>query len=1118
VVPSSIPKSTENVMAESIYAATPEQVRRAAEYNEKESQRLLNSLMAANSTAGGGGAGKGKKNKKLGKKEMQQITSKAYAHANEAKRLARKAEMMDAEVLLAEEEREYDEMLRRKNEAGLLDGYGCSAMPNSAPAKTGGRDQPGDQYGEDRNDPNDDFNLNLCGAFGGGADDVPPPAPASVDRPRSPFSFANTKKGGGSAIYGGSHHHRAAGVSADNSINDPPTSIRMRPSSPANAPSIRTRPSSPGNAPSIRTRPSSPNPSSILRPSSPLGLNSVGSGAVASRAMSSVKLNPTIPSYDIMETRDGPDEEDEELKSPQERRGSLGVLGFFRGRSKSKDPPKDRAIDHVLSLSRSKSRDSVPLRNPIIANGIHNVEDEVNDILNHEEPPPVEESGQDLGADAPDDDSYEYAVAPSSMKVISKMDVTRPPRETRVKKPRENVIMNLSDMLAEADKHNGSNGVFGGHGSKHHHDSSNFSTTVTLKPIEMKKRTGSFRKTLSRLAMGKKRSSKDKSNVNRNIGLVSCDSEDEPQINEYVDYCISEKEKEEKDVPPDAARRVRGGSVFTAPPAKAGKDSGPIMFNKNELLSKILEDSAGSTAGASKDRDDSGLKLGASIDEGAGRTGLEASTSFQDMVNEMKGEQEDMVEVMNKINALEWRDPALGALEKSEDLSLPPMRTRGAGLSSPSLNGDSVAASSFGINPKYAQIEIGSFVMNDTKLENIDEVARIVKSGAVKKPKAKPTALERQRSRKDTSHDDHDAPALKISDSFNELVGRRRSDLIEQRREYELSQMEAFLNAYGEDAYKQVYGPYEEQLGYGLFYKKKDEEPDTLHQEDPIDTSIHSEAIMSQRETRLEDIHEDKPSPRRGRSMVRSAARKMKRSLSRKRSKSKQNQTSSSGLKTSQPQPLEQPVEGTQSQPFNGQVKAPLSPSSQQAEYQDIKTMPSRASRASRASSKEKSMASRANSSKGAESSTKQGSNARSDDAHFPFAPQSTDVTQSAEDIVGPATSPVSSTQYQAQQMHQGMPQTYSGQYQQSHLDQAVRSSSGDDVGAVYGMAQKATPAPHAQVPNLRSSAPPMVTENQLRRQQSSNRNNRNSVDCLLRRMRSESTEEEAETSFDAFS
>lgn len=262
---------------------------------------------------------------------------------------------------------------------------------------------------------------------------------------------------------------------------------------------------------------------------------------------------------------------------------------------------------------------------------------------------------------------------------------------------------------------------------------------------------------------------------------------------------------------------------------------------------------------------------------------------------------------------------------------------------------------------------------------------------------------------------------------------------------------------------------------------------------------------MSQDEARLDDIPEDKPVTR-GRSMVRSAARKMKRSLSRKRSTQKQ---PSNVEKVSQSQQPEQQT----SQPQR---------SKEQGEYHDIKSMASKASRASRTSSRGKS--SRANSSKGAESSTRQSSNVRSDDAHFQVAPLNIEASQPTDTAVA-TTSPVSSTQYQAQETQMSL-QSYSGQYHQRRPGQVAAnpSYSGDVDGAVYGMVPgttstpQAPPSPQAQAPApiLRNSAPPMVTESQLMRQRSSNRNNRNSVDCLLRRMRSESTDaEEGDSPFE---
>ena len=285
-----------------------------------------------------------------------------------------------------------------------------------------------------------------------------------------------------------------------------------------------------------------------------------------------------------------------------------------------------------------------------------------------------------------------------------------------------------------------------------------------------------------------------------------------------------------------------------------------------------------------------------------------------------------------------------------------------------------------------------------------------------------------------------------------------------------------------------------------MFYDQKDDKSDGAPQENLIDTSVHKEAIMSQSETRLDDIPENKPLTR-GRSIVRSAARKMKRSLSRKRSKQK---------------------EAFQSQQQVQEEIYELRTRKEHAEHHDTKSMPSRASRASRASSRGQSMTSRANSSKGAESSTRQSSNMLSDEAQFRVAPMKVSTSQPTEDKIVPSMSPVSGTQYQAQETPMGLSQPLPRQHYQRDTAQAVPHGYGDDADhALYGMTSRPTSSPEAPpssqapAPILKSSAPPVVTESQLLRQRSSNRNNKNSVDCLLRRMRSESTEEENDGPFE---
>lgn len=74
---------------EESYGATPYQIQKAAEYNSQESKRLLKHLKR--DAAGQGG-------RKMSRSEMQELTTRAFAHASEAKRLARKADMMVTEA------------------------------------------------------------------------------------------------------------------------------------------------------------------------------------------------------------------------------------------------------------------------------------------------------------------------------------------------------------------------------------------------------------------------------------------------------------------------------------------------------------------------------------------------------------------------------------------------------------------------------------------------------------------------------------------------------------------------------------------------------------------------------------------------------------------------------------------------------------------------------------------------------------------------------------------------------------------------------------------------------------------------------------------------------------
>ena len=220
-------------------------------------------------------------------------------------------------------------------------------------------------------------------------------------------------------------------------------------------------------------------------------------------------------------------------------------------------------------------------------------------------------------------------------------------------------------------------------------------------------------------------------------------------------------------------------------------------------------------------------------------------------------------------------------------------------------------------------------------------------------------------------------------------------------------------------------------------------------------------------QSNLGKIPEDKPVTR-GRSTVRSAARKMKRSLSRKKGK-KQGRNSELKNATSY-----QSTEHHQS-------------------HQDNKSMHSR------------SMASRSG---GVDSSTKQSSiNGNSDGAAFHFVPSSNGSNYTQEQ--------------DKEQQWNGQPQAFvepidttadapyyadtpspMNSHQPSYFDhnQAQRQQWADGINE-YG---SSPPSPTART----QYNPISVTESQLARQRSSNRNNKQSVDMMLRRMRSESTEE----------
>ena len=388
-------KATENGM-ESIYASTPDQIRRAADYNEKESQRLLGSLMS--SSSGNRGS----------KKEMQRITSQAYAHANEAKRLLRKAELLEAE----REEREHDEKtLQRRRRAR----QNCSHYA----AGCGGGDV------ELRQQDEDDCNMALCGAFGGG----------------------NSGSGGD-------------GGGFDDVTN---SSIQF-------------------------------DAISALHINKPL----------------SIQVNAVAPSYDIKEHTDVAPGDDDATKNSARGRskdrgsggGGGGVMGFLRGRSKSRDASARKIPGKEPTRDESVSQDGMRSRNPGIIHGIHNLEAEAtNSILDHADD------------NVNDDDSAGYAVAPSNLKVISMVNA---PREKSRRMRPGDVVVDLSAMLIldeERDR--------------------------VAKPVDMKKRSASFRKTLSRLS-GKKGKSKSAQ------GFIGTDDSDEEETatNDYVDYCITHKKKD----------------------------------------------------------------------------------------------------------------------------------------------------------------------------------------------------------------------------------------------------------------------------------------------------------------------------------------------------------------------------------------------------------------------------------------------------------------------------------------------------------------------------------------------------------------------------------------------
>lgn len=865
-------KSTENGM-ESIYASTPDQIRRAADYNEKESQRLLSSLMSSN----------------RGKKEMQQITSKAYAHANEAKRLLRKAELLDAELRLQKEEREHDDMERRRLRQSRNPYAGCGVAP--------GIGASGDvEMRQQDNGDGGDCNMALCGAFGGGT-------------------------------AGGMGDHDSVLLHDDNDVGGQHASHY-------DANSI------------IHHRPAS------------------------------IQVKTTAPSYDIKDYKDAApsdDNGDAPTRGRSKNRGGL-VMGFLRGRSKSRDAPTNKTGDddqtngeytHLSDIGFS--RDGAPLGSPDIVHNIHKVEAEITNILDHE----------DSGDGADDDgDSAGYAVAPSSLKVISKVDAVRPPKEQPRKMRPGDVVLDLSAMLIDEERDRAAGKKLPGE-------------TSLSKPVDMKKRSTSFRKTISRLA-GKGGKSKTAQ------GFIGTDDSDDE---EQIDFGISHQ-KMDTDSP----------------------------------SSKLLQ--------------------------------VPSSTSREDATaDKMKGQQSDK----DRIDALEWRNPAQIARSRADDMSLPAMSPRHRpGLGSQSFNG---SVASFAVKAKFAQLEVGSATMNGTsrKLENGEEIATAVKNGKLRRTKPKPSALDRQRSRKDQTHDELDAGAIKVSESFHGFVNQRRSDLMAQKKQNELSQMKAFYDTYGEEAYREVYGPYEQQLGYGLFYNEQGpldqdgaEQSSGNLQEGPTSMAFGSQSNLGR-------IPEDKPVTR-GRSTVRSAARKMKRSLSRKRDK-KQSRNEL-------------------------QKAASYQSTEHQQSHQDNKSMHSR------------SMASR---SRGVDSSTKLSSaNGNSDGAAFHFVPphngsnyapdgRSQEQEQwngQTQAFVGPTDQTTDAPYYTdtPSPMNSHRPSYY------DHNQAQQQQQWGDGINEY----RSSPPSPTARA----QYHPISVTDSQLARQRSSNRNNKQSVDMMLRRMRSESTEE----------
>ena len=787
-------KSTENGM-ESIYASTPDQIRRAADYNEKESQRLLSSLMSSN----------------RGKKEMQQITSKAYAHANEAKRLLRKAELLDAELLLQKEEREHDDMERRRFRQSRNPYAGCGVAP--------GIGASGDvELRQQDNGDGGDCNMALCGAFGGGA--------------------AGGMDGRGSVLL---HDDDDDDVRGQHNHYDANSIIHHRPTS--------------------------------------------------------IQVKTSAPSYDIKEHKDAPpnnDNGDEPTRGRSKNRGGR-VMGFLRGRSKSRDASGNNIgdDDHTTKLKDDGthatdigfSRDGTTLRNPDIVHNIHKVEAEITNILDHED-----------GGDGADDDaeSAGYAVAPSSLKVISKVDAVRPPKEQPRKMRPGDVVLDLSAMLIDEERNRAA-------GRKSAGD-------MTLsKSVDMKKRSISFRKTISRLT-GK--SGKGKTAQ----GFIGTDDSDDE---EDIEYSISHEKK------------------------------------------------------------------------GAGGSVIPSSSSREHAVNKTKGPQNDR----DRIDALEWRNPSQLAMGRADDMSLPAISPRHrSGIGSQSING---SVASCAIQAKFAQ---------DRKLANSEEIATAVKNGKLRRTKPKPSALDRQRSRKDQTHDELDVNAIKVSESFHGFVDQRRSDLMEQKKQKELSQMKAFYDTYGEEAYREVYGPYEQQLGYGLFYNQQSSHQDGAGQfngnklEGPTSMAFGSRSDLGR-------IPEEKPVTR-GRGTVRSAARKMKRSLSRKRDK-KQNR--------------------------NGLQAASFDPSANSSNYTP--------------------------------------GNRSQEQEHW--------NGQSQAFVSHPMN---------------GHQSSYSDQWGDGN-------GGGINEHGTLPPAQTVTTTP-AQYHSI------SVTESQLARQRSSNRNNRQSVDLMLRRMRSESTED----------